>query len=97
MPAWKGPMKQRHEQAMRAASAYAPPPQSSALTYGLVSTTLACVILWGLARFYNVALVSHVVLVGVSLIIALVLGIWLRNRRKRRHRRAVDVERVRLG
>lgn len=93
----KDKMQKLNEQAKLAASNYAPPPAGSAATYGLVSTSLVSFILWGLARFYDIALNSHLAIVGVSLVLALVFGVWLRNERKRRHRQAFDAERIRLS
>ncbi|KRE05059.1 hypothetical protein ASE63_25185 [Bosea sp. Root381] len=92
----KDKMRELNEQAKLAASNYAPPPEGLAATYGLISTALASIILWGLARFYDIALISHPAFVGISLVLALAFGVWLRYKRKRQHRRACNAERVRL-
>lgn len=93
----KDNIKEMNDKVRLTASDDAPPPQGSAATYGLVSTALVSIILWGLARFYDIALVSHLAFVGVSLILAFVFGVWLRNKRKRRHRQAFDAEGIRLS
>lgn len=91
----KDNLQEMNDKVTLAVSGYAPPPEGSAATYGLVSTALVFVILWGLARFYDIALISHLAFVGVSLILAVVFGVWLRNKRKHRHHQAFDAERIR--
>ncbi|CAD5284601.1 hypothetical protein BOSE62_130819 [Bosea sp. 62] len=76
-----------------AASAYAPAPVGSALTYGLISVCLFGVAVWGVGKFYSIELFPHAAPLAVSALLPFAFGLWLRRRRKRRHLRARSVER----
>jgi len=90
-------MDQRKEKALQAASDYAPAPEASALTYGLISIALFSVGIWGAGRFYDVSLSPYSSLLLAGSAIAFCVGIWLRKKRKRRHVDAYESELGRLG
>ncbi|WP_454655604.1 hypothetical protein [Bosea beijingensis] len=85
------------EKARFAAAGYAPAPEASALTYGMIGMALFSVGMWGAGRFYDVPLIPHLSLIVVGSLIAFPVGIWLQKKRKRRHADAYQVELVRLG
>ncbi len=90
-------MEQRKEKALQAAADYAPAPEASALTYGIVSMALFCVGIWGMGRFYDVSLSPHLALLVVGSVIAFSGGVGLRKKRKRRHVDACEAELGRLS
>lgn len=75
-----------------AASAYAPAPVGSALTYGLISVCLFAVAVWGVGKFYSIELTPHATPLAVSALLPFAFGLWLRRRRKRRYLRAHSAE-----
>jgi len=91
------PMAPHLEKARFAAAGYAPAPEASALTYGMIGMALFSVGMWGAGRFYDVPLIPHLSLIVVGSLIAFPVGIWLQKKRKRRHADAYQVELVRLG
>lgn len=91
------PMEPHLEKTRLAAAGYAPAPEASALTYGMIGMALFSVGMWGAGRFYDVPLIPHLSLVGVGSLIAFPVGIWLQKKRKRRHVDAYQAELMRLG
>lgn len=75
-----------------AASAYAPAPVGSGLTYGLISVCLFAVAVWGVGKFYSIELLPHATPLAVSALLPFAFGLWLRRRRKRRYLRAHSAE-----
>ena len=91
------PMAPHLEKARFAAAGYAPAPEASALTYGMIGMALFSVGMWGAGRFYDVPLIPHLSLIVVGSLIAFPVGIWLQKKRKRRHADAYQAELVCLG
>lgn len=91
------PMEPHLEKAGFAAAGYAPAPEASAPTYGMIGMALFSVGMWGAGRFYDVPLIPHLSLIVVGSLIAFPVGIWLQKKRKRRHVDAYQAELVRLG
>jgi hypothetical protein len=77
---------------LKAASAYAPPPEGSAITYGFVGVALFAMIAWGVAEFYSLALLPHVAVLGACALGSFVIGVWLRRRRRTLHDAAYRTE-----
>ncbi|MGN6099239.1 MAG: hypothetical protein ACTHP8_23770, partial [Bosea sp. (in: a-proteobacteria)] len=91
------PIEQHLEKARRAAAGYAPAPEASAITYGMIGMALFSVGMWGAGRFYDMPLIPHLSSVVVGSLIAFPVGIWLRKKRKGRHLNAYQAELARLG
>ena len=91
------PMEPHREKARLAAAGYAPAPEASSPTYGMIGMALFLVGMWGAGRFYDVPLIPHLSLIVVGSLIAFPVGIWLQKKRKRRHVDAYQAELVRLG
>ncbi len=90
------PVEAPLEKARLAAAGYAPAPEASSLTYGLIGMALCSVGMWGAGQFYDIPLIPHLSLVLAGSLIAFPVGIWLRKTRKRRHVDACRVELLRL-
>lgn len=78
--------------AIAAANKYAPRPEGSAFTYGLVAIMLAFLMLVIFGMFYDVEVLAHPVAIIASLVPIFLLGILLWRRRRRLHRDALDHE-----
>jgi Flp pilus assembly protein TadB len=86
------PEHRRRAKAIAAANKYAPRPQGSAFTYGLVAVLLAIVALVLFGMFYGLEVLANPAALGVSLVPIFVLGVLLRRRRRRLHGEALDHE-----
>lgn len=86
------PGEHRKSKARKAAHAYAPKPEGSSLTYGVVAavTTLLAIICFGM--FYRADVLSSPVTIGAVLAVVFVMGMVLRRRRKRLHSEAYEQE-----
>jgi hypothetical protein len=78
--------------ALKAASAYAPAPEGSAITYGLIGMALFAMTAWGVAEFYSLHLWPYAGALGVSALGSFVIGVWVRTRRRSRHDDAYRAE-----
>ncbi|RYE31598.1 MAG: hypothetical protein EOP23_15460 [Hyphomicrobiales bacterium] len=90
-------MEPHLEKARLAAAGYAPAPEASALTYGVIGMVLFGVGMWGAGQFYDLPLIPHLSLVVAGSLIMFPVGIWLRKKRKRRHVDAYQAELAVLG
>jgi len=77
---------------LKAASAYAPAPEGSAITYGLIGMALFAMTAWGVAEFYSLPLLPHAVALGACALGSFVIGVWLRRKRRSRHDDAYRAE-----
>lgn len=82
----------RRAEATAAASVYAPRPEGSSFTYGLIAVVLAILALVIFGMFYRVEVLASPVLLGLGLCIFFGFGIFLRKRRKRLHNQAYERE-----
>lgn len=82
----------RTANAKAAASAYAPAPNGSSLTYGFIAVSLLVLSLAIFSAFYSVDLLVYPLLIGLGIIVAFAGGIGLRRFRRRRHKAAVAAE-----
>jgi hypothetical protein len=91
--------RQRKDASRMRAEAYAPRPQSSLLTYGIVGVLLAGLALIAFARFYDVILLAYSAWIAAGLPLAFAASIVLRMVRSRRHATAYreEYERARPG
>lgn len=86
------PEKVRQANARAAASKYAPRPDGSTLTYGLIAVTVLAVALAIYGRFYDVDMLSAPVALVLASIAAFVLGAGIRLRLQQRHAAAYQAE-----
>lgn len=86
----------RRKLAFATASAYAPKPNGSYLTYGLIGVTMLALSLIFFAMFYGIDLTAYPVLIALALSFAFLLSLLFRRRRKRLHQDAVAVEHAKL-
>ncbi|MCU4179672.1 hypothetical protein [Bosea sp. BH3] len=77
---------------MKAASAYAPPPEGSAIMYGLVGSSLFAMTAWGVAEFYSLSLLPHLAALEAFALGSFAVGVWLRRRRRILHDDAYRAE-----
>ncbi len=77
---------------MKAASAYAPAPEGSAITYGLIGMALFAMTAWGVAEFYSLPLLPHAAALGICALGSFAIGFWLRRKRRSRHDDAYRAE-----
>lgn len=82
----------RLKAAAAAANKYAPRPEGSSATYGLIAVVLAFLGLVSFGMFYKIDVLAHPAFVGVGLAVVFVLGILLRKRRRRLHGQAFKHE-----
>lgn len=79
------PDKHRKTRARLAAEEYAPRPEGSSLTYGLIGVALLGLALIAFEMFYNANIFAYPVLIVLALAAVFLGGIVLRKRRKRLH------------
>lgn len=87
-------MPEHHKRtlAIAAANKYAPRPQGSAFTYGLVAIILAFLMLVIFGMFYDVEVLAHPVAIGAGFVPVFLLGVLLWRRRRRLHHNALNHE-----
>jgi hypothetical protein len=86
------PEKVRQANAQAAASKYAPKPDGSTLTYGLIAVSVLAVALAIYGRFYDVDMLSEPVALVLAGIAAFVFGAGIRLRLQQRHTAAYRAE-----
>ena len=86
------PEHHRRTKAIVAANKYAPRPEASGFTYGMIAVVLAVLIIVIFGMFYSLEVLAHPVALGASLMPVFLLGVLLRRRRRRLHGEAVDHE-----
>lgn len=86
------PEEKRKAEARDAANEYAPQPEGSSITYGLIAVVLLALALWVVGRFYGLNFLLHPISVGAAVVIVFIGGIALRKTRKRRHNAAFRSE-----
>ena len=79
------PNTARTANAKAAASSYAPKPNGSAVTYGLIAVSLLGAGLVFFAAFYGIDLVIYPAAIFLSAIAAFATGVVVRHVRQRRH------------
>lgn len=82
----------RVKAAAAAANKYAPRPEGSSATYGLIAVVLAFLALVSFGLFYRIDVLAHPAFVVAGLVAMFVLGILLRKRRRRLHGKAFEHE-----
>lgn len=82
----------RKAKAIAAAQKYAPKPEGSALTYGLIGVVLAVLGIISFGLFYQAPVFSYPLVVAGLLMAVFVFSIVLRFLRKRRHMAAFERE-----
>jgi hypothetical protein len=94
MPKRRDSLKEhrRRAEATAAASVYAPLPEGSSFTYGLISVVLAILALVIFGMFYGVEVLANPITLGLGLVMFFGFGIFLRRRRKRLHSQAFERE-----
>jgi protein-S-isoprenylcysteine O-methyltransferase Ste14 len=88
----KLPEHHRRAKATTAANKYAPRPEGSSITYGLIAVVLAVLALIIFGMFYGLDVLAHPILLGLGSCVIFALGVLLRRRRRRRHGQAFDHE-----
>lgn len=86
------PETHRKSKARAAADLYAPKPEGSSLTYGLIAVVLVGLAMISFAMFYDANILAYPVVIMVGLAAALIGGVILRKRRKRNHAAAFAAE-----
>lgn len=91
---WRQSLPEHHRRAkaIAAANTYAPLPEGSAFTYGLVAVLLALLMIVIFGMFYDLKVLAYPAALGASLVPVFVLGVLLRRRRRRLHGKAFDRE-----
>lgn len=82
----------RRANAKAAASKYAPKPDGSAITYGLIAVSVLAVALIFYGVFYSVDMLSQPVALFLAVIASFITGVGVRLWMKRRHRAAYEAE-----
>ena len=82
----------RTADAKAAASAYAPSPGGSSLTYGFIAVSLLVLGLTIFSAFYSVDLLVYPAVLSAAVLVAFVGGMVLRRFRRRRHKQAFAAE-----
>lgn len=86
------PEKARQANARAAAAQYAPKPDGSTLTYGLIAVSVLGVALAIFGQFYDVDMLSEPVALVLAGIAAFALGAGIRLRLQQRHTAAYHAE-----
>lgn len=86
------PEKVRQANARAAASKYAPKPDGSTLTYGLIAVSVLAVALAVYGQFYDVDMLSEPVALVLAGIASFALGAGIRLRLQQRHTAAYHAE-----
>jgi hypothetical protein len=86
------PEHHRRANAIAAASTYAPRPEGSSFTYGLIAMVLAILALVIFGMFYGLEVLANPVMVGLGMAAFFVFGVLLRKRRKRLYTQAFERE-----
>ncbi len=82
----------RKAKARVAAEEYAPKPEGSSLTYGLIGVALFGLALIGFEMFYNANIFAYPLLIVLLLLMVFLGSVVLRKRRKRLHTAAYKEE-----
>lgn len=86
------PDEHRKAKARSAAHKYAPKPEGSSLTYGVVGVVLALLAIVVFGIFYGVDVLSNPIIIGVILVVVFAFSVLLRKRRRRVHGEAYRQE-----
>ena len=85
-------MPKIRSQAFAAASEYAPKPNGSAWTFGVIGAMLLGVVLVFIAAFYTIDLTRYPLLIAGGLTVAFACGVVVRRTLNRRHNEAFAAE-----
>ena len=88
----EGLLPKIRSQAFAAASEYAPKPNGSAWTYGVIGAILLSVVLVFVAAFYGIDLARYPLFLAGGLAAAFACGVVLRRKHNRRHNEAFAAE-----
>lgn len=86
------PEKVRQANARAAAAKYAPGPNGSTLTYGLIAVSILAVALAIYGGFCEVDMLSQPLALALAGIASFCVGVAFRLRRQRRHAKAYEAE-----
>ncbi len=86
------PEHHRRAKATAAANKYAPRPEGSAFTYGVIAVVLAILTIVVIGMFYGLEVFAFPVLLCGGLAVVFVLGVLLQRHRQQLHRQAFDHE-----
>lgn len=86
------PEHDRRVKAIAAANNYAPRPNGSAFTYGMIAVILAVLVIVIFGMFYSLEVLANPVGLGIFLVPVFLIGVFLRRRRRRLHSEAFSHE-----
>lgn len=84
--------KLQNERARMLAGVYAPRPESSALMYGLIATSVAGLALFAFSRFYGLDALAHPLWIAVAAVLIFIVSMTLQFHLVRRHNAAHRAE-----